>query len=515
MHVELISISAVALRSLSINPSVNWSNMPTYRILARRAKSRAGGTASGPARRLWHAAISVVAVAALFAAGTPAFAARAAAAGLGQSNAAANRERASGSVIHLGPNFLHLPNPLSTSMCQATYSIRCYTPVQLRHAYNLDQLYSEGIDGRSRTIVIPIPFGSPTISNDLSVFDAQFGLPNPDLEIVKFGNIPPYDPNNPVRVEWAAGTTFEVEYAHSAAPDAKIVIAETDRNETVGVTGFPELMKAEQSLINAGIGDVILQLFGTAESTFPGFSQGSFASLLGLRYAFKDALAHHVTVLALTGDTGVTTTESDGSTLYPYPVVAWPSSDPLVTSVGGTQLVLDNAGSRSQPDVVWNDGYGATGGGVSGIFARPRYQSSVSGVVGGYRGTPDISMSAAVNGCDWVYLSFGGVGGAGWNLFDGTISATAMFSGIVALADQVAGHRLGLINPALYALGRLAQHNVRSTGIVDITQGNNSFGGVTGYSAAPGYDLASGWGTLNAAEFVPALARSGSMPSRP
>lgn len=481
MHIELIGISAVAIWSLFINPSVNWSDMPTYRILARS---------------LSHAAISVVAVAALFFAGTPALAAR-----------------SSGSAIHLGPNFLHLPNPLSTSMCQATYGIRCYTPVQLQHAYNLDQLYGRGIDGRGRTIVIPIPFGSPTISNDLGVFDAQFGLPNPDLKIVKFGNIPPYDPNNPVRVEWAAGTTFEVEYAHAAAPDAKIVIAETDRDETVGVTGLPELMKAESSLINAGIGDVILQLFGTAENTFPGFSQGNYASLLDLRYAFTDALAHHVTVLALTGDTGVTTTESDGSTLYPFPVVAWPSSDPLVTSVGGSQLFLDDAGNRLQPDAVWNDGFGATGGGVSGIFARPHYQSGVSGVVGEHRGTPDISMSAAVNGCDWVYLSFGGAGGAGWNLFDGTISATAMFSGIVALADQAAGHRLGLINPALYALGKLAQHNVRSAGIVDLTQGNNSFGGVTGYSAAPGYDLASGWGTINAAEFVPALARSDSTPS--
>ena len=186
-------------------------------------------------------------------------------------------------------------------------------------------------------------------------------------------------------------------------------------------------------------------------------------------------------------------------------MVAWPSSDPLVTSVGGSQLFLDNAGNRLQPDVVWNDGYGATGGGVSSVFARPLYQSGVSSVVGGHRGTPDISMSAAVDGCDWVYLSFGGAGGAGWNLFDGTISATAMFSGIVALADQAAGHRLGLINPALYAL---AQHNAGSTGLIDLIQGNNGFGGVTGYSAARGYDLASGWGTVNAAKFVPALDRS-------
>ena len=75
----------------------------------------------------------------------------------------------------------------------------------------------------------------------------------------------------------------------------------------------------------------------------------------------------------------------------------------------------------------------------------------------------------------------------------------------MALADQVAGHRLGLINPALYALGAASQHGV-NTGLVDITSGNNSFGGVTGFNAGPGYDLASGWGTINAAKFVPALA---------
>ena len=75
----------------------------------------------------------------------------------------------------------------------------------------------------------------------------------------------------------------------------------------------------------------------------------------------------------------------------------------------------------------------------------------------------------------------------------------------MALADQVAGHRLGLINPALYLLGAASRHGA-PTGLVDITSGDNSFAGVTGYTAAPGYDLASGWGTINAAKFVPALA---------
>ena len=79
----------------------------------------------------------------------------------------------------------------------------------------------------------------------------------------------------------------------------------------------------------------------------------------------------------------------------------------------------------------------------------------------------------------------------------------------LAIADQAAGHRLGLINPGLYALGALSQHGAKSTGIVDVTSGNNSFAGVTGFDAGTGYDLASGWGTIDAAKFVPALARIG------
>jgi len=92
------------------------------------------------------------------------------------------------------------------------------------------------------------------------------------------------------------------------------------------------------------------------------------------------------------------------------------------------------------------------------------------------------------------------------HIFDGTGESTALFAGIVALADQTAGHRLGLINPALYRLGGLASNDVRSTGIVDITKGDNTLNGVPGSTATRGYDLATGWGTLDARFFVPALA---------
>ena len=400
-----------------------------------------------------------------------------------------------------------LPAPISTAACRARFGISCYTPQQYHTAYDLNPLYDSGITGAGRTIVIVDSFGSPTIASDISTFDTQFGLPPLDLTIDQFGTIPPFDPTNATIVGWAEETSLDVEYAHAIAPGAKIVLAETPVAETEGTTGLPEMMNAEQTLIDSGVGDVISQSFGATENTFPGFSQGDYSSLLSLRHAFKDALVHRVTVLGASGDAGVTDAEADGTTLYPYRVNSWPSCDPLVTSVGGTRLYLDANGNRLQPDSVWNDGFGAGGGGVSAVFDRPLFQVGVAGVVGSHRGTPDISMTAAVNGAAWVYWSFAGGGGPGWELVGGTSEATPVFSGVVALADQLAGHRLGWINPDLYLLGALSQHTGLPTGIVDVTTGNNYFGGVTGYDAVGGYDLASGWGTIDADKFVHALAR--------
>ena len=222
-------------------------------------------------------------------------------------------------------------------MCQADFGIRCYTPLQYRTAYNLNPLYANGITGRGKTIMIVDSFGSPTIRNDVRVFDKQFGFPAANLRIVQAGTIPAFDPTNSAMVGWAEETALDVEYAHSIAPGAKIVLVETPVAETEGVTGFPEMMNAEKALIDKGVGDVISQSFGATENTFPGFDQGNYSSLLNLRYAFKDAFLHGVTVLGASGDAGATDEETDGSTLYPFRVNSWPSSDPLVTSVGGSQ----------------------------------------------------------------------------------------------------------------------------------------------------------------------------------
>ena len=153
----------------------------------------------------------------------------------------------------------------------------------------------------------------------------------------------------------------------------------------------------------------------------------------------------------------------------------------------------------------------ASSGGLSEIFTRPAYQDPVSGIVGNHRGVPDVALSASLSGGVLVFESFTGAPGV-WGPGGGTSAATPELAGIVAIADQYAHKRLGLINPALY---RLEQDH--APGIVAVTHGNNTVtfaqnGEVTtlqGYQAGPGYNLVTGVGTINAARFVPELARLG------
>jgi subtilase family serine protease len=385
--------------------------------------------------------------------------------------------------------------PPTTAFCQQNFGINCYQPAQLAAAYGLNPLHSSGITGAGETIVIVDAHGSPTIAHDLEVFDKTFGLPSPpSLTIRQDAGPSTFDPTNPDDLNWAFETTLDVEWSHVFAPGAKILLEETPVSETEGVHGFPQIFEAENYVINHNLGDVISQSFGATEQTFP-----STQSLLSLRGAFMNAAAHRVTVLGASGDNGATDDEADEHTLYPFRVISWPSSDPLVTSVGGTMLTLSDAGIRLAPDVVWNDGFGAGGGGVSSVFSRPLYQNGVQSVVGDSRGTPDISMSAAVNGAVDIFYTYQ-PGFNGWNIVGGTSEGSPEFAGIVAMADQVAGHRIGQLNPLLYQLEE--GHG----GLVDVTSGNNTFGGVEGFNAGPGYDLASGLGTVDAAQFVPALA---------
>jgi subtilase family serine protease len=426
-------------------------------------------------------------------------------------------------------HFASAGQPMTTAQCQAVYGVACYQGPELQTAYNLAPLFRRGITGAGYTIVIVDSYGSPTITQDLATYDAQYGLPAPpSFKIIQpAGPVPPYQENANFE-GWAGETTLDVEMAHTIAPGANILLVETPVDETEGVTGFPQIVQAENYVIDHNLGDVISQSFGATEETFP-----SSASIVNLRSSFQNAYTRKVTVLAATGDSGVADVELNEVDYYTFKVVDWPPTDPLVTAVGGTELHLGDNGQRVSPDTVWNDTYNvaanevafgdagpnplATNGGVSTVFARPAYQDGVADVVGDGRGVPDIVMSGACNGAVETYQSFPG-SPAGWYLACGTSESTPLFAGIVALADQAAGHRLGLINPALYAMKAAG-----APGLVPVTSGNNTVTftqngqtyTLTGYQAEPGYNLASGLGTVNAAEFVPELAAYASAGSSP
>lgn len=395
--------------------------------------------------------------------------------------------------------------PPSAAECLTRYQLTCYSPNQIRAAYDVGPLLASGNDGAGTTIAVVVSYGSPTIEADVRSFDRAWGLPDPPSiqTITPAGPVPAFDPGDADMTGWALETSLDVEYAHLIAPQASILVVATPVSETDGVAGFPDIVDAENYVIDQGLAEVITQSLGAAEQTFP-----SADRIRSLRSAFVNASRHGVTVVAAAGDSGPTDYENDGQSLFSYPVDSWPSTDPLVTSVGGTRLQLNAAGRRSAPDTTWNDGYGAGGGGLSTVFPRPAYQDGVRDVVGDARGTPDVALSAAVDGGVLVYSSYDAED-TGWTVVGGTSEAAPLFSGLVALAAQRAEEGLGAINPALYRLATRPDG-----GIVDVTSGDNSYGDVAGYAAGSGYDLATGLGTVDASRFVPALAGAVRNPSR-
>ncbi|HET6189714.1 MAG TPA: hypothetical protein VFE59_22325, partial [Trebonia sp.] len=285
------------------------------------------------------------------------------------------------------------PAPPTQAQCAKKYRqfypnstfTTCYTPRQLQRAYDLPPLYALGFNGKGRTIVIADPFGSPTIRHDLGVFDRAFGLPAPpSFRIVQpAGKVPPYNAASSVMRAKAGETTLDVEVAHAMAPGAGIVLAETPGTTAQGIAtgaGYPQLMEAENYLVNHTVGDVISQSFSLPEQNFPA------GDIRRLRQTYVNALAHRVTVLAASNDNGVSGPTTTGIGYIQHRVVEWPASDPLVTGVGGVKFFLSAAGGPVAPVAAWNDTYAqaspvpwASNGGVSTMFGRPSYQDPVRG----------------------------------------------------------------------------------------------------------------------------------------
>jgi subtilase family serine protease len=175
--------------------------------------------------------------------------------------------------------------------------------------------------------------------------------------------------------------------------------------------------------------------------------------------------------------------------------------------VGGTEVTTPTASISSyQPESVWNDGFGAGGGGFSTVFTEPAAQSG-AGISDptGMRGLPDVSMNAAVISAVLIYESFDPTVAPGWTQIAGTSEATPLWAGTDAVMNQADGS-LGFLLPRLYQI--YANPTLYGEAFHDITVGNNSFGGITGYSAATGWDPATGLGTPDAAGLATALSHT-------
>jgi subtilase family serine protease len=439
--------------------------------------------------------------------------------------------------------------PPTQAQC-ASVGRRCFTPQSTRSAYNIQPLYDHGYNGRGMTIAIVDSYGSDTMAHDLHVYDQAFGLPPMcgEESVTCAPGMPTFSQlsiqGSPAtkstgqgtgledKAAWALEVALDVETAHSIAPGANILLVHTPTAETLGVQGFPQMMNAEQYVVEHHLANVISQSFASAEDAF-----GSSQSLENLRDAFKAAANSGVTVLGSSGDggsaNGTKQPTGKGGNLIPYATVEWPASDPLVTGVGGTYLCTNPTAAASDPRTVDSTdppakcqafpgvaevGWTFSGGGFSHVFAKPAYQSPLpagSTAIVSMRGVPDIGLQASAGTGALVYLTLPPDGNSGlscgstpcstgWYDIGGTSLSCPQWAGLVAIADQINGGGLGLINPALY---RIASNPTQyAQDFYDVTTGNNTADpSVPGYPATPGWDPVTGLGTPNAARLLPDL----------
>ncbi len=381
------------------------------------------------------------------------------------------------------------PDATSTFPCQnPTYTIHCYGPKQIRAAYDIQPLLDKGINGSGRTIVIIDAFQSPTIEQDLQTFNQTFHLHSSKFNIIAPDGLTPFDPTSADQIGWAEEISLDVEWAHVVAPYATIDLVLSKSDQDV------DILSATRYAVDNNLGDVISQSFGENESCVDP------TLLVQEHQVFQEATNKHITLLASSGDSGAAQLTCDG-TNYTL-AVSSPASDPLVTGVGGTQLFANQKTGAYISEIAWNESQfqAASGGGYSVIYHRPSYQNGV--VRNSYRGVPDVAYNAAVNGGVLVAVSVipSTSEGGPFHIFGGTSAGSPQWAGIVALASQKAGHRLGLLNPAIYAIGKSSSY---SQAFHDILFGNNTIQltvgtstvTIVGYSTHKGWDPVTGWGS--------------------
>jgi subtilase family serine protease len=363
----------------------------------------------------------------------------------------------------------------------------CYGPYQLREAYKVNDLITkQGITGKGTSITIIDAYGSPNIRKDLQTFNATWGLPNARLNVIAPYGIDGQDS------AWISETSLDVEWAHVMAPEATInLLVARDSNDY-------SIYKMLAYAVKHNLGDVISLSFGESESCVDPDLR------LAEHRLFVEATRKGMTLLAATGDFGSAQLSCDGSSFQK--AISFPTDDPLITAVGGTALKADAITGQYIRETTWNESASynkATGGGYSKLYQAPSFQRGLLPKNAG-RGVPDLSLNASVNG-GVVVLESHRSGRPIINIMGGTSAAAPELAGLFADAVQMAHHRLGPLNAALYKIGTGSNYHQL---MHDIISGNNILlsSGLGGYTAGDGWDAVTGWGSpKNAGQFLEAL----------
>jgi subtilase family serine protease len=337
-----------------------------------------------------------------------------------------------------------------------------YTPAQIKGAYGLSQT---SYDGSGQTVAIIDAYASPTIAADANQWSANRGLPqfkaNQFTQVVAPGTYHHPESGGKNKQDpqgWYGEETLDVEAVHGMAPGANIVYIGAPNN-------FQDLDAALNYAVDKDVAPIITNSYGfDTELLAPGFIKPQEETIM-------QGVIEGIGIYFSSGD------NSDESLVEGYTTADWPASSPFVTSVGGTTLGVGAnnnylfetgwgtkkstwTGTAWSPAAPGNWIYGA-GGGVSQLFAEPSYQQGVvpasvftaQGRTG--RAVPDIAAIADPNtgyliGETQTFPD----GTAKYSEYriGGTSLASPIVAGIMALANQAAGHPLGFANPLLYSL---------------------------------------------------------------
>jgi subtilase family serine protease len=377
-------------------------------------------------------------------------------------------------------------------------------PGDFNTIYDVNPLLSNSTNGQGITIAV---MGQTDISlTDAAAFRSASGLPANAPTVKLYGTDPGTQSSDVDEAQ------LDVEWSGAVAPNATILYVNS--KDVLGVS----LTQA----IDNNVAPIMSVSYGACEAAF-----GS-ANLNGYNQLFQQANAQGITVVGPSGDSGATDCDYQSATAAQGLAVDFPASSPFVTGAGGTMY---NEGSGSYwnstngtnsgsamsyiPEVVWNEssssGLGASGGGASAYFTKPAWQTG-PGVPNDFaRDVPDIAINSASVHEGYLFCSKGScVNGyrdssGNLNVVGGTSIAAPTFAGIIALVEQGLASRLGNVNPNIYAL---ANSTYYANVFHDVTGGNNTSpcvtgttncpnGGNIGYTASTGYDLATGWGSID------------------